>query len=51
MDVLKNCIAFDVESADCYGSGRGIESRFGLIYLPSRWKSYAPQERGALAEA
>ena len=51
LDVLKNCIAFDVESADCYGSGRGIESRFGLIYLPSRWKSRAPQELGALAEA
>jgi homopolymeric O-antigen transport system ATP-binding protein len=50
MDVLKNCIAFDVEAADCYGSGRGIEPRFGLIYLPSRWKSCAPQ-RDQLAEA
>jgi len=46
-DVLKNCIAFDVESADYYGSGRGIESKFGLMFFPSRWKSCAPQERDA----
>lgn len=44
LDVLKNCIAFDVETADCYGSGRGIESRFGLIYFPSRWRSVPPAE-------
>lgn len=48
-DVLKNCIAFDVEPADYYGSGRGIESGFGLMFLPSRWKSCAPQERGAFS--
>jgi lipopolysaccharide transport system ATP-binding protein len=43
-DVLKNCVAVDVEPADCYGSGRGIESRFGLMFLPSRWRSYPPQD-------
>jgi lipopolysaccharide transport system ATP-binding protein len=44
-DVLKNCVSFDVEPSNFYGSGRGIESRFGLMFFPSRWKSTAPQER------
>lgn len=43
-DVLKNCIHFDVESSDYYGSGRGIDSSFGLMFFPSRWKSVAPQD-------
>ena len=42
-DGLKNCVSFDVESSDYYGSGRGIDSRFGLIFLPCRWQSRAPQ--------
>jgi lipopolysaccharide transport system ATP-binding protein len=49
-DVLKNCIAFDVEPSNYYGSGRGIESRFGLMFLPSRWKSVAPQERSGATQ-
>jgi lipopolysaccharide transport system ATP-binding protein len=44
-DVLKDCISFDVESSDYYGSGRGIESRFGLMFFPSRWRSEPPQVR------
>lgn len=48
-DVLKNCIAFDVEPADCYGSGRGIDRSFGLMFLPSRWKSVPPQDRSSIA--
>jgi lipopolysaccharide transport system ATP-binding protein len=44
-DELKNCIAFDVEPSDYYGSGRGIHRSFGLIFFPSRWRSRAPQER------
>ena len=50
-DVLKNCISFDVEPSDYYGSGRGIEAGFGLMFFPSRWKSYAPQDLRALSEA
>jgi lipopolysaccharide transport system ATP-binding protein len=49
-DVLKNCISFDVEPSDYYGSGRGIDAAFGLMFFPSRWKSCAPQERVVLAE-
>jgi lipopolysaccharide transport system ATP-binding protein len=44
-DVLKNCISFDVEASDFYGSGRGIDAGFGLMFFPSRWKSVAPQDR------
>jgi len=47
-DVLKNCIHFDVESSDFYGSGRGIDSSFGLMFFPSRWKSCPPQECSAM---
>ena len=43
-DVLKNCIHFDVEPSDYYGSGRGIDGSFGLMFFPSRWKSSAPQD-------
>ena len=43
-DVLKNCIHFDVEPSDYYGSGRGIDGSFGLMFFPSRWKSCAPQD-------
>jgi lipopolysaccharide transport system ATP-binding protein len=49
-DVLKNCIAFDVEPSDFYGSGRGIDSQFGLMFFPSRWHSCPPQERISGAE-
>lgn len=50
-DILKNCIQFDVETSDFYGSGRGIDSGFGIVFFPSRWKSCAPQERAALPAA
>lgn len=48
-DVLKNCISFDVEPSNYYGSGRGIESRFGLMFFPSRWRTVTPQERSGIA--
>lgn len=45
-DELRNSVAFDVESSDFYGLGREMKSiHFGLMFLPSRWKSCAPQER------
>jgi lipopolysaccharide transport system ATP-binding protein len=36
-DVLEHCASFDVEASNYYNSGRGIESRFGLIFLPGCW--------------
>jgi lipopolysaccharide transport system ATP-binding protein len=38
-DVIQNCVMMDVEPSDYYKTGRGIESRFGLVFLPCRWKS------------
>jgi lipopolysaccharide transport system ATP-binding protein len=37
-DVLDHVLTFDVEPSDYFGSGRGIESRFGLIFFPCRWR-------------
>jgi lipopolysaccharide transport system ATP-binding protein len=42
-DVLDNVAKLDVEPSDYYGTGRGIEARFGIIFLPCRWG--APGER------
>jgi len=36
-DVLERCTALDVEPSDAYGSGRGIDSRFGIVFLPCKW--------------
>jgi hypothetical protein len=37
-DTLDHVMALEVEPSDFYGSGRGIESRFGLMFFPCRWK-------------
>lgn len=37
-DVLDHVAKIDLEASDYYGTGRGVESRFGLIFLPFRWK-------------
>ncbi len=37
-DILDHCGALEVEPSDFYNSGKGIESRFGIIFLPFRWK-------------
>lgn len=50
-DVLKNCISFDVEPSDYYGSGRGIDAEFGVMFFPSRWKSVAPQDHSGTGDA
>lgn len=38
-DVLENCVSLDVETSNYFGTGRGITSQFGLIFLPGRWHS------------
>lgn len=37
-DVLEQCLQFDVEASDFYGSGRGISPYFGIVFLPCRWR-------------
>ena len=36
-DVLEHVAALDVEPSNYYKSGRGIDSRFGIVVLPCRW--------------
>jgi lipopolysaccharide transport system ATP-binding protein len=37
-DGLEHCIAIDVEDSNAYDNqGRGLHSRWGLVYMPSRW--------------
>jgi lipopolysaccharide transport system ATP-binding protein len=38
-DGLQNGVVMDVEPSDYYGTGRGVDSAFGLVFLPCRWKS------------
>jgi lipopolysaccharide transport system ATP-binding protein len=38
-DLLENCMTMDVETSDYYGSGRGITPKFGVIFLPARWRA------------
>jgi lipopolysaccharide transport system ATP-binding protein len=40
-DILNRCAALDIETTDYYGSGRSIEKRNGIIFLPCRW--FPPQ--------
>lgn len=37
-DIVPHCSIFDVETSDVFGSGRGADQRFGLIYFPSQWR-------------
>lgn len=64
-DVLENVATLEVETSDFYGTGRGTESRFGLVFFPFRWRhhptkpmpidetplSSSPSELAALADS
>ena len=36
-DVIENVTRLHVEPSDYYGTGRGVEARFGVIFVPYRW--------------
>jgi hypothetical protein len=36
-DGLDHCLSLDIEGANLYGSGRGIDRHFGLVVLPCKW--------------
>jgi lipopolysaccharide transport system ATP-binding protein len=36
-DVLDNVARLDVQPSDYYGTGRGLDSRWGLTFFPCRW--------------
>jgi lipopolysaccharide transport system ATP-binding protein len=37
-DYLDNIAKLEVEPSDYYGTGRGIDARYGLVFLPYQWK-------------
>jgi lipopolysaccharide transport system ATP-binding protein len=37
-DSLSHCAVIEVEVSDIYGSGRVIGPRFGILYIPQRWR-------------
>ncbi|MPY87945.1 MAG: ATP-binding cassette domain-containing protein [Luteitalea sp.] len=37
-DALAHCAVIEIEISDIYGSGRVIGSRFGILYVPQRWR-------------
>lgn len=41
-DVLDHVATLDVEPSDFYGTGRGVESRFGLMFFPFDWRYTQP---------
>jgi hypothetical protein len=45
-DHLDHCVAVDVEASDPYGTGKGIERRFGVMYVTGEW-TYDGVARGA----
>jgi len=36
--LLENPVHLDVEEAPIYGSTRHIDSRYGLVFFPQRWR-------------
>ena len=36
-DVLEHSISLDVQVSDFYGSGKGLNSAYGIIFLPFKW--------------
>jgi lipopolysaccharide transport system ATP-binding protein len=54
-DALEHAVHLDVEEAPIYGSSRRIDSRYGLVFFPQRWRlegigngpTLVPAQRGA----
>jgi lipopolysaccharide transport system ATP-binding protein len=36
-DILDHCMQFEVEVSNFYGTGKGIDNYFGIIFLPCQW--------------
>jgi lipopolysaccharide transport system ATP-binding protein len=50
-DILENAVYLDVEEASIYGSGRRLDSRFGLVFFPQRWRLEGISARDAAGAA
>jgi hypothetical protein len=49
-DVLESAAKLEVEASDYYGTGRGIENRFGTVFLPFRWSTPTDGASGSHAQ-
>jgi lipopolysaccharide transport system ATP-binding protein len=37
-DLVEQCAYIDIDVADVYRCGRGVDNKYGLVYFPQRWK-------------
>ncbi|MGB2589052.1 MAG: ABC transporter ATP-binding protein [Candidatus Acidiferrum sp.] len=37
-DGIEHCVKLEVESANIYNSGHSLDSRFGIVFFPQRWR-------------
>jgi hypothetical protein len=37
-DFIENAVYLDVEEAPIYGHSRHLDSRFGVVFFPQRWR-------------
>ena len=37
-DFIEQCACLDVETANIYNAGRTLDSRFGIVHFPQRWR-------------
>ncbi len=37
-DYLDNCARLDIEEASIYDAGRVVDSRYGIVFFPQRWR-------------
>jgi lipopolysaccharide transport system ATP-binding protein len=44
-DKLDYCASLDVEASDFYGSGRGMDRKFGFVLFPCRWEHIVLREQ------
>ena len=50
-DVLDHCVSFDVETSDVYHSGRGLDSRWGLMFLTGDWTLNTAPHSGKFSQS
>jgi lipopolysaccharide transport system ATP-binding protein len=48
-DGLDHCVRLDVEASNFHGSGRDIDSRYGIVYFPQTWDLRGIERNLALA--
>jgi lipopolysaccharide transport system ATP-binding protein len=49
-DALEHAVYLDVEEAPIYGQSRRIDSRFGLVFFPQRWRLDGIRQSPALPQ-